>query len=59
MGILELMALLSCKDGDELFEKAKELLSRIGIDVYNEDGSIKDMYTVICEIAAVWNKDTK
>lgn len=59
MGMFDWINLRSSKNGDELFEKSKELLSRVGVDVYNEDGSIKDMYTVICEIAAVWNKETK
>lgn len=57
MGMLELITLLSCKDGDELFEKVKELLSRVGIDVYNGDGSVKDVYTVICEVAKVMKKE--
>lgn len=57
MKLGEVMSLMSCKNGDELFEKASELLKRIGVSVYNEDGSYKDTYTLICEIAEVWNKE--
>lgn len=57
MGMFEILSLLSCKDGDELFGKTSELLKRIGVSVYNEDGSYKDTHTLICEIAEVWNKE--
>ncbi len=57
MKLGELMGLMASKDGDELFEKTSELLKRIGVSVYNEDGSYKDTYTLICEIAEVWNKE--
>lgn len=46
--------LLSSKNGDELFEKVEKLLGKFGIAVYKEDGSVKDLYTVICEVAEVW-----
>jgi hypothetical protein len=59
MNMFELINLLSSKDGDELFEKVKEILSRFGITVYNEDGSVKDLYTVVCEVAEVINNNTK
>ena len=52
-----LMDLMAIEDGDELFEKVKKLLSKFGIDVYSADGSVKDMYTVLCEVAEVWNKE--
>lgn len=52
-----LMDLLSSKNGDELFEKVLEILIRFGISMYNEDGSYKDTYTLLCEIAEVWNKE--
>ena len=51
------MDLMSSKDGDELFEKVQKLLSKFGITVYNTDGSVKDLYTVLCEVAEVWNKE--
>jgi hypothetical protein len=57
MKLGELMNLMASKDGDELFEKTSELLKCIGVSVYNEDGSYKDTYTLICEIAEVWNKE--
>lgn len=57
MKLKELMDIMSSKDGDELFEKTSELLKRIGVSVYNEDGSYKDTYTLICEIAEVLNKE--
>lgn len=56
MGMFEIIDLLASKDGEELFEKTSELLKRIGISVYNEDGSYKDTHTLLCEIAEVWNR---
>lgn len=56
MGMFEILSLLSCKNGDELFETVKELLGRAKISVYNEDGSVKDVQTVIYEVAAVINR---
>ena len=53
----DLMDLMTSNDGDGLFEKTSELLKRIGVSVYTEDGSYKDTYTLICEIAEVWNKE--
>ena len=57
MGILEVLNLLSCKDGDELFSDVQEILNRFDISMLNEDGSYKDTYTLLCEIAEVWNKE--
>lgn len=57
MGILEVLNLLSCKDGDELFSGVQEILNRFDISMLNEDGSYKDTYTLLCEIAEVWNKE--
>lgn len=57
MKLKELIDMMTSKDGDELFEKTAELLKRIGVSMYNEDGSYKDTYTLICEIAEVWNKE--
>ena len=59
MKLGELMALMSYKDGDELFEKTSELLKRIGVSMYNEEGSYKDTHTLLCDIAEVWNNNTK
>lgn len=44
-------------DERELFDRVKDGLYNIGIDLYNKDGSVKDLYTVICEVAEVWNKE--
>lgn len=57
MGMRMLMDLISSKNGDELFEKVTEILKRFGISMYNEDGLYKDTYTLLCEIAEVWNKE--
>lgn len=57
MGMFDIINLLASKDGNEAFEKVKEILESVGIDVYNEDGSVKDLYTVLCEVAEVWNKE--
>ena len=57
MGMRILMDLISSKNGDELFEKVKKLLNKFGITVYREDGSTKDIYTLLCEIAEVLNKE--
>lgn len=57
MTMLNLMNLLSGKNGDEMFEIAKHALDYKGITVYNADGSVKDLYTVLCEVAEVWSKE--
>lgn len=53
----EILNVMQSKDGDELFEKVKTIFESVGIGVYNEDGSVKDLYTVLCEVAEVWNKE--
>ena len=57
MKLGELMALMSCKNGDELFVKIKEILSHYGISVYNEYGKLKDLYALCCDVAEVLNKE--
>lgn len=52
-----LMDLLSSKNGEELCGKVTKILSRFGITMLNADGSYKDTYTLLCEIAEVWNKE--
>lgn len=59
MKLGELMGLMSSKNGDELFEKVGNLLVQFDISVYNDDGSVKDLYTLCCDAAEVLNKDTK
>ena len=55
----EILNVMQSKDEDELFEKVKTILGSVGIGVYNEDGSVKDLYTVLCEVAEVWNKEKR
>ncbi len=57
MSIFDIIDLRSSKDGDELFDKVTEILSRFGITVYNKDGSVRDLYAVLCEVAEVINKE--
>ena len=57
MGMLEILSLLSSKNGDELFERVGNLLIQYDVSMYNEDGSYKDTHTLLCEIAKVWNKE--
>jgi hypothetical protein len=55
----EIISVMCSKDGDELFEKVTEILNSFGITVTDSNGNVKDLYTVLCEVAEVWNKDTK
>jgi hypothetical protein len=57
MKLGELMSLMSSKNGDELFEKVGNLLVQFDISVYNDDGSVKDVYTLCCDVAEVLNKE--
>lgn len=56
MKLGELMAIMSCKDGDELFEKVVEILAQFDIEVVDEDGNDKSFYRLCCEVSAVLNK---
>ncbi len=56
MGMFELIDLMSSKNGDELFVKVTSILIQRGIATYNDDGSVKDLYTICCEMAALMNK---
>ena len=56
MSILEIVNLMSSKTGDELFQKLTEIFNNMSISVKNENGSIKDLYTISCEVADVLNK---
>ena len=56
MGMLEIINLMSSKDGDELFSKIVKLLEHFDINAFNEDGSIKTLYEVCCDVAEVLNK---
>jgi hypothetical protein len=57
MKLGELMSLMSSKNGDELFEKVGNLLVQFDISVYNDDGSVKDVYTLCCDVVEVLNKE--
>lgn len=57
MKLGELMGLMSSKNGDELFEKVGNLLVQFDISVYNDDGSVKDLYTLCCDAIEVMNKE--
>ena len=57
IGMRMLVDLISSKDGDELFEKVSEILGCFGITVADSNGNIKDLYTVLCEVAEVTNKE--
>ena len=57
MKLKDFIDVMASRDGDELFEKTSEILKRIGVSMYNEDGSYKDTYTLLCEIYDVWNKE--
>ena len=57
MKLGELMALMSCKDGDELFEKIVGILAHFDIEVVDEDGNDKSFYRLCCDVAEVLNKE--
>ena len=57
MGMLEILSLLSSKNGDELFERVGNLLIQYDVSVYNEDGSVKNLYELCCDVAEVLNKE--
>ena len=57
MKLKDLIDVMASRDGDELFEKTSEILKCIGVSMYNEDGSYKDTYTLLCDISEAWNKE--
>ena len=57
MKLGELMSLMSCKNGDELFEKIVGILAHFNIEVVDEDGNDKSFYTLCCDVAEVLNKE--
>lgn len=59
MKLGELMSLMSCKDGDELFDKIEEILNEFNISVYRKDGTMKNLYKVCCDVAEVLNNNIK
>lgn len=59
MKLKELIDIMSCKQGYELFDKIEEILKGFNISVYREDGRIKDLYEVCCDVAEVLKDNTK
>lgn len=57
MGMFELIDLMSSKDGRELYHKVEEILKSFDIDTCREDGTIKSLYEVCCDVAEVLNKE--
>lgn len=57
MKLKELMEIMSCKDGKELFYKVENILGEFGVDIYNDDGTVKSLYDICCEVAKVLNKE--
>jgi hypothetical protein len=56
MKLGELMSLMSCKNGDELFLRVTEILDHYGISVMNEDMSVKDLHMLCFDVSDVLNK---
>lgn len=59
MKLGEVMSLMSCKNGDELFLQVTEILNHYGISVLNEDMSVKDLHMLCFDVADVLNNNTK
>ena len=57
MGMLEILSLLSCKNGDELFERVVSILSQFDIEVIDSEGNDKSFYELCCDVAEVLNKE--
>jgi hypothetical protein len=57
MKLGELMSLMSCKNGDELFLRVTEILDHYGISVINEDMSVKDLHMLCFDVADVLNQE--
>ena len=57
MGLRIIMDFLLSKNGDELFEKVTEILSRFGITTTDSDGNVRNLYDVLCDVAEILNKE--
>lgn len=55
MKLGELMSLMYCKNGDELFEKVVSILSQFDIEVIDSEGNDKSFYRLCCDVAKVLN----
>lgn len=56
MKLKDLIDVMACKDGDELFEKMVRILEHFDIEVVDEDGNDKSFYRLCCDVADVLNK---
>lgn len=56
MKVKELIDIMACRDGRELYHKVEEILASLGIDTCREDGIVKSLYEVCCDVAEVLNK---
>ena len=56
MKLKDLIDVMACKDGDELFEKMVRILANFDIEVVDENGDDKSFYTLCCDVAEVLNK---
>lgn len=57
MTFRDILNLRSCKNGDELFGKVAEILSELQINVYDEDGEVKDLYDLCCDVTSIWSEE--
>jgi hypothetical protein len=57
MKLKDLIDVMSCEEGYELFDKIEAILNGFNISVYHEDGRIKDLYEVCCDVSEVLNKE--
>ena len=57
MKLKDLIDVMACKNGDELFLRVAEILDRYGISVINEDMSVKDLHMLCFDVADVLNKE--
>ena len=57
MKLGDILDLMSCQEGYELFDKVEEILNNLGISVYDEHGKMKDLYALCCDVAEVMNKE--
>ena len=57
MKLKDLIDMMACKDGDELFEKMVRILAHFDIEVVDEDGNDKSFYRLCCDVAKVLNKE--
>ena len=57
MKLKELIDIMACKDGRELYHKVEEILANLGIDTCRKDGTVKSLYEVCCDVAEVMNKE--